>query len=94
MMNRGSGGFPIGGVDPVGGADSRGSYVLKILYDKMKESGPLGGVRQAHPLDPPMHGMLTYLRDQDFTMKEHVQLLCDTGCFHIVLISKQGKVST
>ena len=30
--------------------DSRGGYVLKILYVKMKESGPLGGA----PLDPPM----------------------------------------
>ena len=26
-----------------GGMDSRGSYVLKILYVKTKESGPLGG---------------------------------------------------
>ena len=25
-----------------GGVDSRGSYVLKILYVEMKESGPLG----------------------------------------------------
>ena len=28
-----------------GGVDFRGSYVLKILYVKMKELGPLGGVR-------------------------------------------------
>ena len=26
-----------------GGVDSRGSYVSKILYVKMKELGPLGG---------------------------------------------------
>ena len=26
-----------------GGVDSRGSYVLKILYVKTKELGPLGG---------------------------------------------------
>ena len=26
-----------------GGVDSRGGYVLKILYVKMKELGPLGG---------------------------------------------------
>ena len=39
-------GFPYGGVDLVGGGvDSRGGYVLKILYDKTKESGPLGGGR-------------------------------------------------
>ena len=36
-----------------GGVDSRGGYVLKILYVKMKELGPLGGVRP--PVDPPMH---------------------------------------
>ena len=34
-------GFPIGDVDLVGGGvDSRGGYVSKILYVKMKESGP------------------------------------------------------
>ena len=40
-------GFPVGGgVDLVGGGvDSRGSYVLKILYVKTKELGPLGGAR-------------------------------------------------
>ena len=37
-------GFPVGGgVDLIGGVDSRGGYVLKILYVKMKELGPLGG---------------------------------------------------
>ena len=46
----------MGGVDLAGGwgVDSRGGYVLKILYVKPKESGPLGGVRRARPLDPPM----------------------------------------
>ena len=35
-----------GGVDLVGGGvDSRGGYVSKILYVKMKELGPLGGAR-------------------------------------------------
>ena len=40
-------GFPVGeGVDLVGGGvDSQGSYVLKILYVKTKELGPLGGAR-------------------------------------------------
>ena len=37
-------GFPVGGVDLVGGdVDSWGGYVLKILYVKTKESGPIGG---------------------------------------------------
>ena len=36
--------FPWGGINHiVRGVDSRGSYVLKILYDEMKESGLLGG---------------------------------------------------
>ena len=45
-----------GGVDLVEGAvDPRGSYVLKILHVKMKESGPVGGARAGRaPLDPPM----------------------------------------
>ena len=50
-----------GGVDLVGGGvDSRGSYVSKILYVKMKELGPLGGgARRARPpLDPPMTSVL------------------------------------
>ena len=42
--------FPKGGGD----VDSRGGYVSKILYVKTKEFGPLGGVRRARPLDPPM----------------------------------------
>ena len=33
----------MGGMDLVGGMDSRGSYVSKILYVEMKESEPLGG---------------------------------------------------
>ena len=32
-------GFPVGG-----GVDPQGGYVTKILYVKMKESGPIGGV--------------------------------------------------
>ena len=38
-----------GGMDLAGGGvDSRGGYVLKILYVKMKELGPLGGVHTGH----------------------------------------------
>ena len=47
-------GFPVGeGREPHtgGGVDSRGGYVSKILYVKMKESGPLGGMCRPHPLD-------------------------------------------
>ena len=51
-------GFPVGGVDLVGGGggggvDSRGSYISKILYVKMNLD-PSGHVRRARPLDPPM----------------------------------------
>ena len=35
-------GFPVGGRRPLGGADSQGGYVSKILYVETKESGPLG----------------------------------------------------
>ena len=39
----------------VGGVDSQGGYVSKILYVKTKESGPLRGACAGHiPLDPPM----------------------------------------
>ena len=42
-----------------GGVDSESGYVLKILYVETKESGPLGGVRRARPLDPPMFRSLS-----------------------------------
>ena len=46
-------GFPVGGRRPLRrDADSRGDYVSKILYVKMKESGPLGDVLRGRPLDP------------------------------------------
>ena len=40
----------MGGPDLMGGANSRGSYVSKNLYVKMKESGPVGG---RAPVAPP-----------------------------------------
>ena len=47
--------FPAGGASTsLGGADSRGGYISKILYVKRKESGPLGGMRRARPLDLPV----------------------------------------
>ena len=37
-------------MDLVGGAvDPRGGYVSKILHDKTKESGPVGGARRVRP---------------------------------------------
>ena len=37
-------GFPVGGRGPRrGGVDSRGGYISKNFYVKMKEFGPLGG---------------------------------------------------
>ena len=43
-------GFSIGGIDLMGGADSQGSYLPKILSVETKESGPLGGgMRRARP---------------------------------------------
>ena len=44
-------GFPVGGRRPRrGGANSRGGYVSKNLYVKMKESGPVGGGTGGTPL--------------------------------------------
>ena len=34
----------LGGVNLIGGMDSQGIYVSKILYIETKESGPLGGM--------------------------------------------------
>ena len=57
-------GFPVGGVDLVGGSvDSRGGYVSKILYVKTKESGPLGGGRA--PGTPPRSANKQYSNWQD-----------------------------
>ena len=36
-------------MDLMGGVDSRGSYVSKILYVETKESGPLGGCAPGTP---------------------------------------------
>ena len=47
-----------GKVNLLGGVDSRGGYVSKILYVETKESEPLGGVRRARPLDPSMLGFV------------------------------------
>ena len=42
-------GFPVGGRGPRrGGVDSRGGYISKIFYVKMKEFGPLGGACAGH----------------------------------------------
>ena len=38
-----------GGIDLVGGVDSRGGYVLKIFYVETKESEPLGGSAPGTP---------------------------------------------
>ena len=53
-------GFLVGGASiSWGGVDSRGGYVLKILYVKTKETRPLEGVCvPGTPLDPPMMRIL------------------------------------
>ena len=44
---------------PVGGAvDLRCGHFSVKMYAKMKELGPMGGVRRARPLDPPMYSDL------------------------------------
>ena len=47
-----------------GGVDLRhGPFSLK-MYAKTKEFGPVGGVRQARPLDPPM---ISAIQNKEFT---------------------------
>ena len=53
-------GFPVGGTNLVGGANSRHGRVLSFFYVKTKELGPLpGGGRWGHvpdvPPDPPLN---------------------------------------
>ena len=52
-----------------GGVDSRGSYISKILYVKMKELGPLGGAHRA----PPRSANVT-----DFTILSKIALFIKT----------------
>ena len=48
--------FPIGGgVDLVGGADSRGGYISKTVCVEAKESRPLAWRAPGTSLDPPMY---------------------------------------
>ena len=48
-------GFPIGGRGPIrGGVDPPMQALFGENYVKMKQLGPMGGVRPARPLDPPM----------------------------------------
>ena len=42
-------GFPVGGANLIGGANSRCGYVSKNLYVKTKESGPLGACTGGAP---------------------------------------------
>ena len=50
-------GFPVGGVDLVGGRRLLRRLRFKNFYVETKESGPLrgGGGSRARPLDPPMY---------------------------------------
>ena len=52
------------GIDLVGGVNPRGSYVSKILYVKMKETGPWGGGRAPGTLhlDPPVNRLAAPMR--------------------------------
>ena len=84
-------GFPVGGgVDLVGGAggfDSWSSYISKILYVEMKESGPLvGGVRWARPLDLPLRfNINVFLLLNTMSMYRHsLRALQEKFIIHIV----------
>ena len=48
-------GFPVGGREPREEVWTPEAVTFQnFCMSKTKESGPLGGVRRAHPLDPPM----------------------------------------
>ena len=46
---------PNGSTPPMGNPGS-----ATEMYVKMKELGPVGGVRPARPLDPPRHGIINF----------------------------------
>ena len=49
MMAVADPGFPVGGVDPLGGHGPRHGCLLPKMYAKTKELGPVGGVCRARP---------------------------------------------
>ena len=44
----------------VGGVDLRRGHFSVKMYAKTKELGPIGGVRRARPLDPPMQTAISF----------------------------------
>ena len=46
-------GFPVGGADPLGGADLRCVHFLAKTYAKMKEMDPVGGRGERAQAAPP-----------------------------------------
>ena len=56
-------GFPVAGVDPLGGVDLRHGNFLVKMYVKISELGPVegGGLRRARHLDPSGNKGLKFL---------------------------------
>ena len=67
-------------------------YILKILYVKTKETGPLGGgVRRARPLDPPMYNELNS-HYMPFVSTAIVETTVKIAVINTVLIAVGSKV--
>ena len=54
-------GFPVGGIDPLGGHGPLTRPLFTENHAEMKELGPVGGMCQARPPDPPMLVALSIL---------------------------------
>ena len=67
-------GFPIEGVDPLGGVDLRCGCFLAKMYTKMKEFGPIGG----HALGTPPRSANAIYGMNCYDM-QHWSFLCDSN---------------
>ena len=71
-----------GGVHPLGGLDLQRGHFLVKMYAKMKELGPMGGMRWARPPPPPprsANGNPTLIHAAFYGHEKCVQLLLKAG---------------
>ena len=66
-------GFPVGGVDPLKGRGppTQALFGENVVYAKMKELGPVGGVCRARPLDLPMQNIYSCVRPYILQNNDH-----------------------
>ena len=82
-------GFPVGGRGPRRGGPwtpEAGTF-QKILYVKMKESGPVGGARAGRaPLDPPMDQFTTLIQAETFLIPLWFTPLINLSVFALYVV--------